>query len=311
MKNTIRKIMTGNVAWDDLIYDVICNVALFLFTIVCFYPMYFILLASFTAPKYVNSGEFLLYPKEFQWIGYVTTVKDRDVWVGYGNTIIYVAGGTLLGVTVTMLSGYALSRKDMWARGFFMKIFVFTMYFGGGLIPTYLVISKLQLTNTRFLMILLGSVSVYNTIVVRSFMMSNIPDELYEAAILDGCGHPTFFTKVVIPLSKAIMSVIALWLAVGYWNSYFSAMIYLSDPKKYPLQLYLRQILIMASSVGGAGADPEKEELLDPEYIKMMQQLAAVLKYALIVVSTGPILCVYPFVQKYFVKGVMIGSVKG
>lgn len=311
MKKTIRKIMTGNVAWDDLIYDVICNIALFLFTIVCFYPMYFILIASFTAPKYVNSGEFLIYPKEWNLMGYTQVLKDRDVWVGYGNTLIYVTGGTLLGVTVTMLSGYALSRKDMWGRGFLMKIFVFTMYFGGGLIPTYLVISKLQLTNTRFLMILLGSVSVYNTIVVRSFMISNVPDELYEAAILDGCGHPTFFAKVVMPLSKAIISVIALWLAVGYWNSYFSAMIYLSDPKKYPLQLYLRQILMMASSVAGSASDPDKETLIDPEYLALMQQLAAVLKYALIVVSTGPVLCIYPFVQKYFVKGVMIGSVKG
>ena len=220
------------------------------------------------------------------------------------NTIIYTVGGTLLGTIVVLLAGYAFSRKDLVGGPTVMKLFVFTMYFGGGTIPLYLVIQKLNLLDTRFLMIVLGSVSVYNIIVVRSFMVSNIPDELHDAAIIDGCGNGKFFFQIVLPLSKAVAAVMVLYIAVGYWNSYFNAMMYMTDSSKHPLQVYLRDVLVMSSSLAG-NLD------LDPEEQMRMEQLTMMIKYAIIVVSTAPILCVYPFVQKYFVKGVMIGSVKG
>ena len=175
------------------------------------------------------------------------------------------------------------------------------------IIPLFLVVTQLGLINTRFVIILLGSISVYNIIVVRSFLASNIPDELLDAAIMDGCGNFNFFVKIVLPLSKAIMAVIMMYIAVSQWNSYFNSMLYLTDSSKLPLQMFLRETLLMASELGNV----TEMEASDPEYVEMMRKMAQVLKYSLIVISTAPIMCIYPFVQKYFVKGVMIGSVKG
>lgn len=294
-------------AWDDRVFDLVCNLFLVLFVIIVFYPVYFVVVASFTDPVYVNNGEFLLYPKKFTLDGYEKVFENSKVWTGYFNTIIYVIGTVLLGTSVTMMAGYSLSRKSLLAKGIIMKILVFTMYFSGGMIPFFLVVRSLGLLNTRLCIIILGSISVYNVIVVRSFMMSNIPDELFDAARMDGCGHGNFFLKVVLPLSKAVMAVIVMYLAVGQWNSYFNAMIYLSDSSKNPLQMFLRETLLIASSL----ANFDEVAAMDPEYIEQLQKMAQVLKYSLIVVSTAPILCIYPFIQKYFVKGVMIGSIKG
>ena len=294
-------------SWDDRIFDLICNAFLVLFVFIVFYPLYFVLLASFTEPSIVNSGAVLLYPKGLFLKGYEMVLKEKDIWISYGNTLIYTIGGTLLGTIIVMLAGFALSRPQLIGRNTLMKIFVFTMYFSGGIIPLYLVVRNLGLVNTRALMIILGSVSVYNIIVVRSFMTGSIPEELYEAAELDGCGYGTFFIKVVLPLSKAVIAVMVLYIAVSYWNSYFNAMIFLTDPNKYPLQLRLREILLVASSLAG---DTELM-MSDPEYYNEMRMTAMVMKYSVIIVATVPILCVYPFVQKHFVKGVMIGSVKG
>ena len=291
-------------SWDDRIFDWICNVFLFLFILVVAYPLWFVVMASVSDPTYANNGTVLLYPRGFTLEGYKMVFGDKLIWKGYLNTIIYTVGGTALGVMVVLLAGYALSRKDLVGGSTVMKLFVFTMYFGGGTIPLYLVIQKLGLLDTRFLMIVLGSVSVYNIIVVRSFMVSNIPDELHDAAIIDGCGNGRFFFQIVLPLSKAVAAVMVLYIAVGYWNSYFNAMMYMTDSAKHPLQVYLREILVLSSSLAG-NMDLEPEELLK------MQELSMIIKYAVIVVSTAPILCVYPFIQKYFVKGVMIGSVKG
>lgn len=294
-------------SWDDRIFDLICNAFLVLFVFIVFYPLYFVLLASFTEPSIVNSGAVLLYPKGLFLKGYEMVLKEKDIWISYGNTLIYTIGGTLLGTIIVMLAGFALSRPQLIGRNTLMKIFVFTMYFSGGIIPLYLVVRNLGLVDTRALMIILGSVSVYNIIVVRSFMTGSIPEELYEAAELDGCGYGTFFIKVVLPLSKAVIAVMVLYIAVSYWNSYFNAMIFLTDPNKYPLQLRLREILLVASSLAG---DTELM-MSDPEYYNEMRMTAMVMKYSVIIVATVPILCVYPFVQKHFVKGVMIGSVKG
>ena len=294
-------------SWDDRIFDLICSIFLVSFVVIVFYPIYFVLIASFTEPSIVNNGSVLLFPKSLFLKGYEMVIKEKDIWISYGNTIIYTVGGTILGVFVVISAGYALSRPQLIGRSILMKLLVFTMYFSGGLIPHYLVIRSLGLVNTRALMIILGSVSVYNIIVVRSFMTGNIPEELFEAGELDGCGYGKFFFKVVVPLSKAVIAVMVLYIAVGYWNAYFNAMVYLTDPNKYPLQLRLREILLVASSLAG---DPDLMAS-DPEYYNELRMTSMVMKYSVIVVATVPILCVYPFVQKYFVKGVMIGSVKG
>lgn len=293
-------------SWDDIIFSFICNFFLVVFVIAVFYPLYFVVIASFSDPVFVNSGTPLLYPKGFNFNGYLEVFQDKRIWSGYINTIYYTVCGTLLGTIVVMMSGYAFSRKDLPGSRILMKLYVFTMYFGGGLIPTYLVVSRLGLVNTRAAVIILGSVSVYNIIVVRSFMLSNIPEELLDAAKIDGCGNGRFFTQIVLPLSKAIVAVMVLYIAVGYWNSYFTAMVYVTDEGMYPLQLQLRKILLTATAATSQGQD-----VIDPELMKSLTDRVQLIKYGTIVVSTAPIICLYPFVQKYFVKGVMIGSIKG
>ena len=290
-------------SWDNVLFDVIANAFLILLTIITIYPLWFIVVASVTDYQLVNSGTLLLYPKGFNTLGYQRVFDDWRIWSGYINTIIYTVGGTIFGTLVTVMAGYAFSRKDLPGSGILMKLFVFTMYFGGGLIPTYILIKSLGLVDTRILMILQGSISVHNIIVVRSFMKSNIPDELLDAATIDGCGNGTFFASIVLPLSKAIFAVMVLYIAVSHWNSYFNALIYLTDRYKYPLQVFLREILLQTTS--------SNEIVEDAEMALEMQQMTATIRYSVIVISTAPILCVYPFIQKYFVKGVMIGSVKG
>jgi len=289
---------------EDVVFDAICTIILILFVLIVAYPLWFVVVASFSDPIFVNNGTFLILPKGFNVNGYVKIFGDKELWQGYLNTIIYTAGGTLYGVIVTLMAGYAFSRKDLPGNGIVMRLFVFTMYFGGGTIPLYLVVKGLGLLDTRMVMMILGSISVYNMMVVRSFMASSIPDELFEAATIDGCGNGNFFIKIVLPLSKAVIAVIALYVAVGHWNSYFNALLYLMDEAKMPLQIFLREVLL---SVNIASNDPN----LDPEAITALQEAVQLIKYSSIVVATAPILCAYPFVQKYFVKGVMIGSIKG
>jgi len=305
MKKLQNKRVKFKKSWDDRIFDLLCNAFLIFFVIIVFYPIYFVLIASFTEPTYVNSGKVLLFPPSLYLEGYKQVWADKEIWIGYANTIWYVICGSALGVSVVMMAGYAMSRRDFLGKGIIMKIMVFPMYFGGGAIPLFLVIKELGLLDTRLIMILLGSVSVSNVIMVRSFMYTNIPEELFDAAIMDGCGHGKFLVRIVLPLSKAIMSVMVLYLAVGYWNSYFNAMMFITDPNKYPLQLFLRRTLLLSSTLS------QDKEILDPDYLSELLQRASVIKYSIIVVATAPILCVYPFIQKYFVKGVTIGAVKG
>jgi len=215
---------------------------------------------------------------------------------------MYTVGGTVLGLICSLTAGYSLSRKDLPFRNLIMMLLVFTMYFHGGMIPTYLVVKNLGLINTRAVLIILGSVSVYNIILIRTFFQSNLPDELHEAATIDGCGNFRFFVQFALPLSKAIIAVIALYLAVGYWNSYYNALVYTTNNNLKPLQLFIREMLMQSNSTPDF-ADAE----LAAQHMLMLQ----VIKYAVIVVATVPIMCVYPFLQKYFVQGVMIGSVKG
>lgn len=290
-------------AFDRAFYT-ITFILLLALLVVIIYPLWFVLMASFSDAKFVNNGTILLYPRGFTTLGYERTLQDSKIWMGYLNTIIYTVGGTVVGTFFTVLAGYALSRDDLPGAGFIMKAFVFTMYFQGGTIPFYILINNLGLMNTRFLMIIVSCITVYNIILVRSFCASSLPRDLWEAASIDGCSNIRYVFQMVFPLSKAIIAVIALYIAVGYWNSYFWPMIFLSDASKLPLQNVLREILLVANmNTADTGTDPVAAQRL--------QQMASVIKYSAIVVSTVPIICVYPFIQKYFVQGVMIGSLKG
>ena len=290
----------------DRVFNVVVYVLIALLLLMFIYPLWFVLMASFSDPQYVNAGALLIYPRGFTTMGYKMVFSDDRIWTGYLNTIFYAGVGTVLATMVQVMAGYALSRKDLPGRSIFMLLFVFTMYFSGGLIPFYLVVKELNLVNTRFLMIVTGLASVYNIIIVRSFFASSMPVELYEAASIDGCTNQRYFFSIVLPLSKAIIAVIALYCLVAQWNSYFNAMIFLSDRSKYPLQLFLREILLSAQTY----SDPSAVQG-DAVAAAQMEIMGEVIKYGVIVVSTLPVIIVYPFLQKYFVQGVMIGSIKG
>lgn len=288
----------------------ICN---YLYVAIAFvlvlYPVVYILSASISTPSYVNSGEMWLFPKGITFEGYMRVFENSKIWVGYGNTILYTVVGTLINLLVTLPAAYALSRKDFVGRGFFMGMFLVTMFFSGGLIPTYLIVKQLGLVNSMWALILPGAASVWNIIVARTFFQSTIPIELQEAAHMDGCTNLRLFLKIVVPLSTPIIAVMALFYGVGHWNSYFNALVYLNDQSKYPLQMVLRQILVlqeMSTSAQGAATSGEAAMAMNAK-----ADMAALLKYAVIIVATLPIIAVYPFVQRYFVQGVMIGSVKG
>ena len=273
--------------------------------IVVGYPLIFVLSASFSSGVAISQGRVFLWPVDVTLDGYEAVFKHKLIVSGYINTIAYTAVGTFVNVAVTLLCAYPLSRRDMQWKGFYMFLFVFTMYFGGGLIPTYLWINNMKLVNTFWVMILPGLMSTYNMIIMRTSIQSGIPQEMLEASMIDGCSDIQYFWYMVLPLSTATIAVISLYYAVGHWNAYFNALIYLTDRSRYPLQIILREILV-SNQVSMA-----EVEGIDPEALAAMANLANQLKYALIIVSCGPILLAYPFVQKYFVKGVMIGSVKG
>ena len=288
---------------DDRAFDIIVNAAVILITLIAIYPLYFVVLASVSDPYATASGKTLLWPVSPTLEGYNHIFHYKKIWTGYGNTIIYTLGSALLGVSVTTMAGYALSRQDLVGRNIFMKVFVFTMYFSGGIVPLYLVMKSLSLINTRMVVILLGGFTAYNLVVARTFFVSKMPVELYEAASVDGCGNGRFFFQIVLPLSKEIVTVLLLYYAVSQWNSYFNAMIYTTKPALQPLQLILRDILINAQTMTTDG--------LTAEELAAQQRLAETTKYGIMVVSSLPVLAAYPFLQKFFINGVMIGSVKG
>lgn len=268
------------------------------------YPLYFIIIASFSDSTLVSTGKVLFIPKNISFFGYQEIFKDMRIWTGYRNTLFYTVFGTLVNMLFTLPAAYVLSRKEFRARRLIMFIFVITMFFNGGLIPTYLLMKGLSLTNTIWVFILPFSVNVFYLIIARTFFENSLPQELHEAAVMDGCSHFTFFFKVALPLSKALISVIGLYYLVGHWNDFFTALIYIRDTKLQPLQIVLRDILLsnqVFSSGAGTGGDAGG----------YAQRYADQIKYGVIIVSTLPILLIYPFMQKYFEKGVMIGSIKG
>ncbi len=284
------------------------NAVIFALAVLAFllaaYPLYFIFIASFSSPAAISTGRVTFFPKEVTFAAYRYILQEKALWLGYANTIFYTIASVVFGLAVTIPAGYALSRKDMVGRKSTMLLLTFTMFFNGGLIPTYLVVSNLNMLNTRAVLIILNCITVFNIIVVRTFFSNSIPSELFEAASIDGCGNTHFFFSIVIPISKTIIAVIALYIAVWQWNAFFNALIYTSKPEIQTLQLVIRNLLLQGQNLSAA-------EGLDGEALKAMQETAQLMKYGVIVVSTLPIICAYPFAQKYFVKGVMIGSVKG
>ncbi len=264
------------------------------------YPLYFIIIASLSDSRLVASGQVYLYPKGFTLAGYEAVFNDSRIWTGYRNTLFYASVGTFISMAVTIPAAFALSRKDFYLRKVFMTFFIITMFVRGGLIPTYINLKKFGMINSVWAILVPFCLSVYNMIIARTFFESSIPQELHDAARIDGCGMNQFFFQIVLPLSKAMLSVITLYYLVGKWNEYFNPLVYLNDAAKQPLQVILREILIrnQAFESGLSGGDAA-------------QQVADLIKYAVIIVSTAPLLIIYPFIQKYFEKGVMIGSVKG
>ncbi len=292
-----------NYSLNDKIFYIAVITILTAFFLIVLYPCIFVVSASFSSGTAVQSGKVVLFPVDFSLEGYKTVFNTKNVWIGFANSMFYTVVGTIINIVMTMTAAYCLSRNDLPGRNFFMLLFTFTMFFGGGLIPSYMVIQSLGLLNTRWALLIPGAIGVYNLIVARTFILNTIPRELLEASQIDGCSDVVYFTQVVIPLSKAIIAVLVLFYGVGHWNAYFNAMIYLHDKEIYPLTLFMREIL-MSSQI-----DPAT--VTDPELQARLADMVGVIKYSLIMVSMIPILLIYPFVQKYFVKGVMIGSVKG
>jgi putative aldouronate transport system permease protein len=292
-------------SYSDKIFDGVNITVMIVLLIIFIWPLWFTVIASFSSPKEVWMGNVVLWPKGFTMAAYEAIVEYKTIWIGYRNTIFYTVVGTLVNIVLTICAAYPLSRKDFMLRNFFMFIFMLTMYFGGGLIPTYLVVNKLNLVNTPWAMIIPSAVSIYNVIITRTYFINSIPSSLQEAAELDGANSFKFLVKIVLPLSKPILAVIGLYYAVGHWNDFFSALIYINDKNLMPLQSFLRDLL-MTNKMSLSNLQG-----LDAAQTEARMQLAQTLKYSAIIVSTVPVLCIYPFIQKYFVKGVMIGSVKG
>lgn len=286
---------------QDKIVNVLFYVIAVLMIIAVIYPLWFVVIASFSNPADVANGEVWLWPKKWDLSGYKELFKQAQIWKSYGNTILYTLIGTLIGLAVNVPAGYAMSRSDLKGRKWINIFYLIPMFVSGGLIPTYFVVKAFGLLDTFWVMVLPFSVSTYNIIVIRTFFKESLPESLWEAAQLDGCGTFRYFFQFAVPLSKAILAVVGLWTAVGIWNSWFNALIYLQNENLVPLQLLLRRILISNQSLLGAATGTMAQEL---------RQLSDMMKYASIVVSTLPIMCLYPFLQKYFNQGVMLGAVK-
>lgn len=296
-KRRAKRIKAG-----DRAFDVINTLLLVFVFLIIFYPLYYILIASFSDPDMVLTGKIFLLPKGFQLESYQKVFENSEVMNGYLHTILYAVVGTCINLVVTLSAGYALSRTDLRGKKALTLFFVFTMFFSGGTVPTYMLVRNLKLLNTFWAMVLPNAMSVWNLILCRNFFEENIPKELLEVSQIDGCRNYYFFLKIVLPLSKALIAVMVLFYAVGHWNSYMQPLMYLSDRDKYPLQLVLKNILISSQPDASLAGMTDRAE---------MYKQTEMLKYALVVVTSVPMIVLYPFVQKYFVQGVMVGSVKG
>ncbi|MBA2938574.1 carbohydrate ABC transporter permease [Paenibacillus sp. CGMCC 1.16610] len=292
-----------NQSWMDRIFIILVYSFLICVVLAVLYPLYFVLIASFSSPQLVLNGDIWIWPKDLSWRGYEKLFQNKEIMQGYGNTILYTVTGTAINVALTVAAAFPLSRRNLVGRHWISGFMVFTMFFSGGLIPTYLLMKQLGLLNTYWVMVLPGAVSVWNIMLMRTFFQNGLPFELQEAAAIDGCSNLRILWRIVLPLSAPILAVMVLFYSVGHWNAYFNALIYLSDRVKYPLQLILREILVQG----------ETKDMVDVSEGSLSNSVLDVesIKYAIVIVANLPILILYPFLQKYFNKGVMVGALKG
>ncbi|MFD0871829.1 Inner membrane ABC transporter permease protein ycjP [Chlamydia abortus] len=293
MKETFTDRLVGGI-----IYAILTVILL-----IILYPLVFVVSASISDPLSVTKGEMWLFPKNLSFIGYELIFANKEIWIGYKNTIIYTVVGTSVNLIMTIMAAYPLSRKDFAGRNVITGYIVFTMFFSGGLIPTYLLVKNLGMINSMWALIIPGAVSVWNIIIMRTFFQTSIPNEIQESAAIDGCSNLQTLWKIVLPLSMPVIAVMILFYSVGHWNAYFNALIYLNDRDKYPLQLFLREILIKSEVDNMAGG-------MDLSVQKHLMEAEAI-KYAIVIVANLPVLAVYPFLQKYFTKGFLVGAIKG
>lgn len=295
---------------SDKTFTVVNYTLLAILTLIILYPLYFTVIASISEPYEVVSGNVVLWPKGFTLESYAQIFHNEEIWTGFRNSTLYTVFGTMMSLILTIPAAYALSKKNLWGRGIITTYFVIIMYFSGGLLPTYLVVRDLGLLNQPYTLVIIGSFSVYNMVVARTYYQSSIPESLYEAAEIDGCSGFGQFFRIAIPLSKPIIAVIALYYAVGRWNDFYNSLVYITNSDYYSLQQILRNILLESQNALSAinGDTMSSEEIA---YFMRRAYLAEAMKYAIIFVSSLPMLLIYPLVQKHFVKGVMVGSVKG
>jgi len=290
-------------SYSDKIFDSVNLMVMILLIVVFTWPLWFIVIASFSDPDVVLRGKVLLLPRNITFAGYKHLFEYKEIWIGYANSIFYTVVGTTFNMIMSICFAYPMSEKSFAPRKILMPFFMFTMYFGGGLIPTYLLYRSIGIVNTRWAILLPGMVSVYNSLIIRSFFMNSIPGELKDSAKMDGANAFHYLCKIVLPLSKAVFAVVGLYYMVGNWNNYTKALYYIYDDSMAPLQIIVRRLVMSSKILADMATDPEMmEELI--EQTQLMQ-------YGIIIVASVPVLCVYPFVQKYFVKGVMVGAVKG
>lgn len=297
-KTKFRYMSTG-----DKIFTVAIYVVLSLILVIILYPLIYVISASFSDPQAVISGRVVLWPVNVTLKGYVAVFQNHNILTGFLNSIFYLVVGVALNIVMTMLCAYPLSRKEFKAGGFFSLFFVFTMYFSGGMVPTYILVNNLGLINTRWAMIIPTAMSTYNMIICRTYIVNSIPDELYEASQMDGCTPFKYMMKVILPLSKPIMAVLVLYYGVAKWNDYFNALLYLYKTNLQPLTIVMRDILIMSQV--------DMTKVTDASAVAKMQGMSELLKYSTMVVASVPVMLLYPLIQKHLVKGVMIGAVKG
>ena len=288
--------------FEDKVFNFVNDGLLLLAALIVLYPLIYILSSAFSSPEAVSQGRVVFFPVDFSLRGFEEVFSHRAIVTGFANSIFYTVVGTTVNIIMTVAAAYPLSRKELPGRRIFLFMFTFTMLFNGGLIPSYLLTSQLGLINTRSVMIIPLAINVFNVIICRTFFETTIPDELLEASQIDGISHTRFIVQIAMPLSKAIIAVLVLYYGLGHWNSYFQAFLYISDRTKYPLQIILRDILIL---------NQVTEIIADPLLYQAKQGMAQLLKYSLIVVASAPFMVAYPFVAKHFVQGVMIGAVKG
>ncbi|MEG0906320.1 MAG: carbohydrate ABC transporter permease [Niameybacter sp.] len=298
IKPKIRKTSKADLGFDIFNYFLLSIVLL-----AAIYPLYFIIIASISNPDAINSGRVFLFPRDITFAGYEKIFADKLIWSSYFNTIKYTVIGVLINITLTMFMAYPLSLKNFAGKKFITIFLLITMYFNGGLIPTYLVVDSLGLVNQWQVMVLLGAVNVFNVIIARAFLQNSIPEEIFEAATIDGCSYAQYFFKMIVPLSKPIIAVLVLYYGAAHWNEYMKALIYIRDEALYPLQLVLRSILIQN--------DVSMDMVANMDELLEKQKAAELIKYGVIIVSSMPLIAAYPFVQKYFVQGSMVGAVKG